>query len=311
MIEKYRGLDLNLFIVFDALLQHGSVSRAARTLGRSQSAISHALGRLRTYFGDELFVKTQEGVMPTQRALELGEAVRTFVNYADAALLRAVPFDPKTSKRRINLALNDTGEMTTLVPLATTLREEAPGCTLYSEPCSGEQLEKALASGTLDLALGRTLNLSANINQQKLYDHAFSLIVARDSPLQGPVTPEQYNAMKEVVAVPPEGTRYTISDYLDQVGVKGNVAVTTHHGVVIPYVVASNPDYIAVVPRGLAYIYADGLGLKILDATFALPVIEIFQYFHRRVKNDPFSIWLRKLVHRTFNQRPDLNFLDD
>lgn len=308
MIEKYRGLDLNLFIVFDALLKHGSVSRAARSLGRSQSAISHALGRLRVHFGDELFVKTQEGVMPTQRALEMSEAVQTFVSHADTALMRAVPFDPQTAKRRINLALNDTGELTTLVPLADALRMEAPGCTLYSVPQSGEELEKALAAGRLDLAVGRSQNLSANILQQRLYDHAFSLIVARDCPLQGPVTPDQYSAMKEVVHISPPGIRYSLADHLDRLGVKGKVAVTAHHALVVPYIVASSPDYIAIVPRRLAHVYGEPFGLKTLRTTFPLPKIEIFQYFHRRVKNDPFSIWLRKLVHRTFNQMSDLHF---
>lgn len=310
MIEKYRGLDLNLFIVFDALLEHGSVSRAARSLGRSQSAISHALGRLRAYFGDELFVKTQEGVMPTQRALELDDAVRSFVRHADAVLLRSVPFDPNISRRRINLALSDTGELTTLVPLAAALRKEAPGCTLYSEPLNGEELEKALASGVLDLGLGRPRDLSANILQQKLFDHSFCLIVARSCPLQGPVTIEQYVAMKEVMVATPSGLRATLLNHLEGLGIRANVAVATHHSLVVPYMVASSPDYVAIVPRHLALVYGEALGLKILDTAFSLPNVEVFQYFHRRVKNDPFSIWLRRLMHRTFSQRLEFRFGD-
>ncbi|SLK10347.1 regulatory helix-turn-helix protein, lysR family [Novosphingobium mathurense] len=72
--ERYRVLDLNLIVVFDALLKHRNVSRAAEELCRSQSAISHALARLRKHFGDDLFVKVQDGIVPTTRALELEPA---------------------------------------------------------------------------------------------------------------------------------------------------------------------------------------------------------------------------------------------
>ena len=303
MIEKYRGLDLNLFIVFDALLTHQNVSRAARSLGRSQSAISHALARLRAYFDDDLFVKTQGGIIPTERALELSEAVRTFVRHANNALLQAVQFEPGTARRQIKLALGDMGDLATLVPLLDALREEAPGCTLYSKPCSGDDLERALADGSMDIALTGPIKLSANILQQKLYDHRFSAIVARDSPLTGQISADQFSAMKEVLSVPPSDARRTLGELLDRAGVVRNVVVTTHHALIVPHIVASNPEFIAIVPYRLAYVYGQAMGLRTVSTDFELPTVSICQYFHRRVKNDPFNMWLRRLNHRTFASR--------
>lgn len=303
MIEKYRGLDLNLFIVFDALLTHQNVSRAAHSLGRSQSAISHALARLRAYFDDDLFVKTHDGIMPTERALELSAAVRTFVSYANNALLQAVPFDPGTARRQIKLALGDMGDLATLVPLLNALREEAPGCPLYSKPCWGDELEQALADGSMDLALAGPIKLSANILQQKLYDHRFSAVVARESPLTGRISAEQFSAMKEVLAIPPSDARRSLNSLLDRAGVVRNVVVTTHHALIVPHVVASSPEFIAIVPYRLADIYGQAVGLRTVSTDFELPTVEIYQYFHRRAKNDPFSMWLRRLNHRTFAGR--------
>ena len=303
MIEKYRGLDLNLFIVFDALLTHQNVSRAARSLGRSQSAISHALARLRAYFDDDLFVKTQGGIIPTERAMELSEAVRSFVTHANNALSQAAPFDPGTSRRQIKLALGDMGDLATLVPLLNVLREEAPGCTLYSRSCWGDELEQALANGSMDLALSGPIKFSANILQQKLYDHRFSAIVARDSPLIGRISAKQFSAMKEVLLIPPSNAPRTLSSLLGRAGVVRNVAVTTHHALIVPHIVASNPEFIAIVPHRLAYVYGQVMGLRTVSTDFELPTVPICQYFHRRVKNDPFNMWLRRLNHRTFASR--------
>lgn len=303
MIEKYRGLDLNLFIVFDALLTHKNVSRAAESLGRSQSAISHALARLRAYFDDDLFVKTQAGIIPTERALELSEAVRAFVAHANNALSQAVQFEPGTARRQIKLALGDMGDLATLVPLLDALRVEAPGCTLYSKPCSVDELERGLADGSMDIALTGPIKLSANILQQKLCDHRFSAIVAQDSPLTGQISAEQFSAMKEVLTVPPSDAGRTLGDLLDRAGVVRNVVVTTHHALIASHIVASNPEFIAIVPDRLANVYGEVLGLRTVSTDFELPTVPICQYFHRRVKNDPFNMWLRRLNHRTFASR--------
>lgn len=303
MIDKYRELDLNLFIVFDALLTHGSVSRAARELGRSQSAISHALGRLRAYFGDELFVKTQEGVMPTERATELADAVRAFVAHADSALLRSVPFVPQSSQRAINLGLGDTVELTMLPSLLSALRAEAPGCSIDSRSYTREGMEQALASGTVDLVLGVPVPLSANILQQKLCEFRFSVIVAPDCPLQGSITPQQFSRQREIIILPMATDRHRLAEALDAAGIRRNVAVRTHHALIVPHLVGSSSEYIAIVPEPVAQVYQERFNLRIVETEFQLPSFSVCQFFHRRAKTDPFNMWLRRLIQRIFSQQ--------
>jgi len=302
MIDRYRGLDLNLFIVFDALLHHGSVSRAALTLGRSQSAISHALNRLRDHYGDELFIKTHDGMMPTERARALEEAVTAFVDHAEHALRRNVPFDPATTVRRVTLALSDTGELATLPSLLGPLRAEAPHLTLQVIGSWGDSLEAHLAEGTVDLVISGPLRLSANIQQQKLFEHEFTVIVSRDCPIEGEISLEQFGALEEIAVRPASAYRHTFDAVLERQGFKRRPVVETEHSLVVPHMVGSGPTFVAIVPMGLADIYRESCRLKLLRPTFDVPKIEIIQYFHRRVKNDPFSVWLRGLIRRRLQQ---------
>ena len=102
MIPHISNLDLNLLRVFDALLQEESVSRAGVRLGLSQSAVSHALGRLREALGDELFRRGPAGMQPTARALEIGPAVHAALAQIQAALAPQT-FDPAAAERPFTL----------------------------------------------------------------------------------------------------------------------------------------------------------------------------------------------------------------
>src|SRR4051812_22785195 len=99
--DRLKELDLNLLITLDALLRHASVTRAAEELDVSQSAVSHALARLRVLFGDELFIKSHNRMVPTPKALTLGGAISQIVTLARDTITRAVPFDPTTARRSI------------------------------------------------------------------------------------------------------------------------------------------------------------------------------------------------------------------
>ena len=100
------AFDLNLLIVFDAVMQERSVTRAGSRLGLSQPAVSHALGRLRHMLKDELFVRTPEGMAPTPRAEQLAEPLRRALNDMQLALEPKV-FDPSEADRQFVVALNN------------------------------------------------------------------------------------------------------------------------------------------------------------------------------------------------------------
>ena len=129
----FNQLDLNLLRVFDALLDERSVTRAGDRLRLSQSAVSHALGRLRLTLDDELFVRRSTGMEPTPRALEIGPALHTALLQMQTALAPA-GFDPATTERRFTISAGPYG-CAVLMPLVVhTLQEQAPGSTLHIAP---------------------------------------------------------------------------------------------------------------------------------------------------------------------------------
>ena len=306
-IERYRGLDLNLFVVFDALLRLGSVSKAAQSLGRSQSAISHGLARLREHYGDDLFIKTHDGVQPTQHALDLADAITRFVSHANEALLQHAAFDPASSSRQITLALNDVGELATVPPLLLALQTEAPNCSVHVIEAWGDDLDAGLASGAIDVAVSGPLNTSANVLQQKLYTHGYRVMVSDECPLENTITLEQFAAMQHVAAAPSRSYRFTVDDAFERQGLHRRTIVTTVHALPIPHIVRMSPNYVAVVPKRMGDTFTATFGVKTLRPEFEMPQLEVFQYFHRRVKTDPFNTWLRAMVYATFNRHADLH----
>jgi DNA-binding transcriptional LysR family regulator len=102
-----RSVDLNLLVVFDALMTERNVSRAAAVVGLSQSATSGALARLRAVIGDELFVRSGGEMRPTPRALELAGPVRQVLELVEAALERPMSFEPQAAARSFVLAMTD------------------------------------------------------------------------------------------------------------------------------------------------------------------------------------------------------------
>ena len=125
------GIDLNLLVVLDALLRESSVTRAAKRIGLSQSATSHALARLRRLLDDPVLVRTPEGMVPTPRAASLAVPVQTALEQLERSLTPPQPFESNRSTQRFTLSLEDAGQVGLLPLLAERLKAEAPGVNLH------------------------------------------------------------------------------------------------------------------------------------------------------------------------------------
>ena len=119
-------VDLNLLVLFEAVLREQHVGRAAKRLHLSPSAVSHGLGRLRQLLKDPVFLRTPKGVVPTARALELAEPIGQLLAGARSVVATAAPFDPRTSAREFTIGAPDGASTLFLLPLLARLRREAP-----------------------------------------------------------------------------------------------------------------------------------------------------------------------------------------
>jgi len=161
-------LDLNLFVVLDAIYTEGNVTRAARTLNLTQPAISHALGRLRQLFGDPLFVRQGSAMMPTPLARSLIEPVRHAIKALSASVQNTRTFDPAEAQRTFTIGFRDVLEAHLLYPLMMRVSREAPGVEIASVRIMRDTVESDLASGALDLAVDVLTGLSDHVRRVPL-----------------------------------------------------------------------------------------------------------------------------------------------
>ncbi len=178
-----RELDANLIVILDALLLEASVTKAADRLGRSPSAVSHALARLREVFDDPLFVRAGQRLVPTSRATQLAPTVHVIVAGLEGLLNNEMAFDPEAQQRAFKLACRGDLELTLLCALRAELADRAPGITL--ERCDETAMIDALRSGRVELAIVEGNAPNANdVSSAWLFDAPFVAVEAEPTASQ-------------------------------------------------------------------------------------------------------------------------------
>ncbi|HEY4296035.1 MAG TPA: LysR family transcriptional regulator, partial [Paraburkholderia sp.] len=215
-------LDLNLIPYLVAMGDARNVSRAAEQLGVSQPRVSTALGRLREYFNDPLFVRTSKGMEPTPRALAILPAARDALLRIEKGMLDVQEFDPATSTHTFSIALSDVGEIVFLPRLLQLFAERAPSANLRSVTLPPSQVERGLESGDVDLAVGYFPDLGGNnFFQQRLFTHRFICLMRSGHPLaKAPLTLAQYVASGHAVVRAEGRSQEVLEQYLEKKRIK-------------------------------------------------------------------------------------------
>jgi DNA-binding transcriptional LysR family regulator len=180
-----KEVDANLLVILDALLVDASVTRAAERLGRSASAISHALAKLREIFADELFVRAGQRLVPTAKAKELAPTVHVILAGMESLLRPAKPFDPREAERDFALAASEFGELVLVQPLRQRLALIAPSVRAGWVPGQGQEIVDSLRHGRCHFAIDiEALPLPApDIHVLKLFDDRLATIARPGHPL--------------------------------------------------------------------------------------------------------------------------------
>src|SRR3984957_18465480 len=215
--RNLRSVDLNLLVVFDALMAERNVTRAAERNGLSQPAVSKALNRLRGLFDDPLFVRRDRGMEPTARALE-----------------------PSTVKATVKIATIDLYHTKLLPSLVRHLRQQAPGVDLQVRANDCSQLREQLATGEVDIAFA-PLGRSAELCAEPLWNDRLVTLVGNDNPLREPMTIESYAAAAHLVdaghvQVSSEGVGTSVVDaILAARGLRRRIALVLPNSAGIPF----------------------------------------------------------------------------
>jgi len=306
-----RDLDLNLLVVFDALLRERSVTRAAQDIGLTQGAMSHALNRLRTFFEDPLFVKTAEGMTPTAKGDQLGATISEIVAAIRKNVVAEARFDPLTAQRTFVLCMTDMAELVFLPPLIRRFRKVAPRCTLRSVQVPLEQIEGMLSSAEADLALGSIHAAPEGLYQQQLFMHSFVTVVSvRNRTVGKTLTRSQFESMPQIVVSLTGRASAAYDSAFDAYGIKRNVFLTTPHFLTVPHLIDAQPDLIATVPLELGKVFSKLGTVRMVPPPVELPPFALRQHWHSRLNADPANVWLRHLIKETFEDYPNIEGQD-
>jgi DNA-binding transcriptional LysR family regulator len=297
-------LDLNLLRVLDAVLTYQNVTVAARHVGLSQSALSNALARLRTYFGDPLFVKTGKGMLPTARALHAGNGVRQALALIRASTEKSKDVDVQSSRRTIRFCMSDVGEATLLPPLMKRLRQLDAKVRIETYQLPTEVIAERLATGDIDFASGYFPAFPPGVQRFRLFREHYVCMTSRDYQLgpQGRLTLKDYIAAPHVLIDSLGSGHRAIERAFERRDIQPNAVLRVPHFIVIPLIVAST-DLIVTIPSRAASAFAGIVPVRVHPLPLKIPSFDCVLAWHQRFAEDPLIRWMRSLIRELFPER--------
>jgi len=290
-------VDLNLFIIFEAIYAEGSITRASLKMNLTQPAISHALNRLRQLFDDPLFERQGHVMVPTPLARSIIDPVRQSLRGFEVTLSGVERFDAASSERGFSLALRDVLEASVLPPLMARVAREAPAVGLNTLQVGRRELESELAAGTLDAAIDILLPLPNDIRRTLLATDRTVVLVRRDHPLvNGKLDLDAYLKL-EHIQTSSRRRGPGLEDFeLSRLGLQRRIRLRCQHYFAACRV-ASQTDLALTMPERLARVVNQQFGNQILPFPLQMPSLDIYLYWHANVDNDPASLWLRGQIN--------------
>ena len=280
-----------------ALMEHGTVTRAAQTLGTSQSALSYQLDRMRKRFGDALFVRIGNRMAATPFTQRLAEPAARVLRIMETEIGGLQAFDAATTTREYRIGMNELGAITLVPRLVKRLAELAPHAMLSPVQLGPENLGASLESGQLDMAVGFFAASESRLFQQRLYQRDYVCIARKHHPEVGATLSWQAFSLARKVhtgAIPV--TTAWLETQLRKASFIPSVTMSIQHIAAIPFIVAAS-DMVAIVPRELYELFSPIVELKTVRLPKAIPAITIRQYWHPRMASDPSVKFLRELVY--------------
>lgn len=289
-------VDLNLFIVFEAIFALGSITAAGRKLNITQSAVSHALSRLRTLFEDPLFERSSRGMTPTPLARMLIVDVRNALQSMECTLQKTVHFDLSTTQRRFTIAMGDPFDAVMLPKLVECISPVAPGIEIESIYSDRRRVEAALLDGSLDMAIDVLIPTSPEIGHAAVFSEPLVVLACKDHPaIRGNVDLDTYLEQKHI-QVSSRRRGLSIEDIsLRRAGLTRQVRIRCQHYSAAAHIV-SRTHMLMTMPRCFAELTNNALNNQMLAAPFPSLRLELFLYWHARSDKDAAARWLREQI---------------
>jgi DNA-binding transcriptional LysR family regulator len=299
-------LDLNLMAVLEAIYDQGNTSRAAEALFLSQSAVSHALGRLRNIYDDPLFTRQGHSMMPTPTTERIIASVKRGLRELRHSVEAAQHFDPTNHQQIFRLSQRDAMETVLSAPLMMELESTAPLCGVVSVGSSPREVLDQLHQGEVDVCIELLQSLPEQIHHLKLFRERLAIVGRKDHPyFQGQNEEQRLLSWPQVLVTPLQDDMEWVDRALAGRGVRRNVVMRCR-SYASALKVLTQTDKLSIMPRGYVAQQLPFLPITMAELPFEVPEVELHMYWHQRHDRDPANRWFRQRVVSALSQIEEL-----
>jgi DNA-binding transcriptional LysR family regulator len=289
---SWNAFDLNLLVVFDAIMQEKTLTRAGQRLGMSQPAVSHALARLRHTLRDELFVRTPDGMSPTPRAERMARPARAALHELQATL-EVDEFDASEASRSFTVATNNCAARAVIPVLVRRMAKLAPSVVLDVRPIGAQNVLDQLDGGEIELALTTLIDGGDRFKCVGVLDDEYAVVMWNMHPMAAgsELSMEDFAALPHIEVSSSDDDTHFVDDVLAEHGLARLIAAKLPLHSLVSVLVGSRA--LAVVPRRVAVDLGAVCPLTTLPLPFPSPRVALSMIWHRRLDNHPAHRWLR------------------
>lgn len=286
-------VDLNLFVVFDAIYTEANLTRAGQIVGITQPAVSNALARLRETFNDPLFVRTAQGMVPTPMAQNIIGPVRSALQQLRISVQESRTFNPSQATKTYRISMTDLTEAVILPALFQRLRRLAPQLVIESMLARRRETTKELAAGRLDFAVDAPLNTDPQVRHVKLLEDRYVCAMRQGHPLaRDAISQDEYLALTHIHISSRRSGLGHVDLALGKIGLQRRIALRSQHYLMATTVMQST-DMVMTVPERFARRNAlHYVELPVND----VPTLETHLYWHESTDQDPANRWMREQI---------------
>ncbi|MEP1382259.1 MAG: LysR family transcriptional regulator [Paraglaciecola sp.] len=292
-----RPQELNLLMVFDAIMTERSITRAANRLAMTQPAVSNAVSRMRVAWKDELFVKDGRNIQPTLHAQNLWNQVREPLTLLTEAV-DPKAFDPATAKRTFRVAVTDIFVDMAWAELRCAIEKEAPGVNIHAVPYTIVNTHQILEDAEVDMVIGTSGAISNTFRTEYLFSPTFICVMNHEHPLaKADLKLEEFAAADHLlVSLSGDVTGYT-DQMLLQHGLSRRIAVTVNHFSCVANLVKRS-GLICVTPTSAVATDIINGDISATKLPIELMPQQISSIWHKRQDSDQGLTWLREHIKR-------------
>ena len=284
-------VDLNLFIVFDAIYTEANLTRAGQIVGITQPAVSNALSRLRETFNDPLFVRTAQGMVPTPMAQNIIGPVRNALQLLRVSVQESRIFNPLQANKTFRISMTDLIEAVILPPLFQRLRRQAPAVQIESFLAKRRETTKELAAGRIDFAVDAPLNTDPQVRHVKLLEDRYVCAMRKGHPLaKDKISLDDYLSLTHIHISSRRSGLGLVDLALGKMGIQRKIALRSQHYLMASQVMQQT-DMAMTVPESFAHRHGlHAVELPVND----VPAQETHLYWHESTDQDPANRWMRE-----------------